>query len=110
VPVTFTFHSCVSGFNPNALCDTDNLIRSFVTEIYIAPLRGYYSEALPTLARLKKTVFRLVVECVGKNPGDQSLCQWKPIPHKGPTTKNARAWLVDVWAKGTKSNVLRSIE
>jgi len=28
-------------------------------EIYIAPLKGYYSEALLTLARLKRTVFRL---------------------------------------------------
>jgi len=32
---------------------------SFITEIYIAPLQGYYSEALPTLARLKRRVLRL---------------------------------------------------
>ena len=31
-------------------------IHSFITEIYIAPLQGYYSEALPTLARLKRRV------------------------------------------------------
>src|SRR6218665_618210 len=31
----------------------------FITEIYIAPLQGYYSEALPTLARLKRRVLRL---------------------------------------------------
>jgi len=31
---------------------------SFITEIYIAPVKGYYSEALPTLARLKRAVFR----------------------------------------------------
>ena len=35
------------------------LIHSFITEIYIAPLQGYYSEALPTLARLKRRVLRL---------------------------------------------------
>ena len=29
---------------------------TFITEIYIAPLQGYYSEALPTLARLKRRV------------------------------------------------------
>ena len=29
------------------------------SEINIAPLRGYYSEALPTPARLKGTVLRL---------------------------------------------------
>jgi len=34
-------------------------IRSFITEIYIAPLQGYYSEALQISAQLKRTVFRL---------------------------------------------------
>jgi len=29
-------------------------IHSFLTEIYIAPLQGYYSEALPIIARLKQ--------------------------------------------------------
>src|SRR6218665_3273576 len=36
-----------------------SLIHSFITEIYIAPLQGYYSEALPTLARLKRRVLRV---------------------------------------------------
>src|SRR6218665_1008278 len=31
------------------------IIQSFITEIYIASLRGYYSEELPTLAQLKRT-------------------------------------------------------
>jgi len=31
----------------------------FITEIYIAPVQGYYSEALPTLARLKRRVLYL---------------------------------------------------
>ena len=44
-------------------------IHSFITEIYIAPLQGYYSEALPTLARLKRS-FEARVECVRKNPGE----------------------------------------
>src|SRR6218665_3775187 len=35
-----------------------NAIHSFITEIYIAPLQGYYSEALPNLARLKRRVLR----------------------------------------------------
>src|SRR6218665_1234720 len=34
-------------------------IHSFITAIYIALLQGYYSEALPTLARLKRRVLRL---------------------------------------------------
>src|SRR6218665_1075363 len=36
-----------------------SFIHSFITEIYIAPLQGYYSEALPTLARLRRRVLRL---------------------------------------------------
>ena len=34
-------------------------MNSFITEFCIAPLQGYYSEALPTLARLKRTVSSL---------------------------------------------------
>jgi len=34
-------------------------IHSFITEIYIAPLQGNYSEELPTLARLKRTVLNV---------------------------------------------------
>jgi len=32
------------------------IIHSFIMEIYIAPLQSSYSEALPTLARLKRRV------------------------------------------------------
>jgi len=35
------------------------IIHSFITWIYIAPLQGYYSEALPTLAQLKTAGVRL---------------------------------------------------
>jgi len=34
-------------------------IHSFITKIYKAPLQDYYSEALPTLAQLKRRVLRL---------------------------------------------------
>jgi len=37
----------------------EGMSHSFITEIYIEPLQGYYSEALPTLARLKRRVLRL---------------------------------------------------
>ena len=50
-------------------------------KIYIAPFQGYYSEALPTLAQLKRTALSRA-ECVKMNPGEQSLCQLKPIPHR----------------------------
>jgi len=38
---------------PKIDCKT-KVIHSFITEIYIAPLQGYYSDALPTLARQKE--------------------------------------------------------
>ena len=58
-------------------------IHSFITEIYIAPLQGYYSEAIPTPCTAKEKSFEAKVKCVRKNPGEQSLRQWKPIPHRG---------------------------
>ena len=36
-------------------------IHLFITWIYKAPLQGYYSQALPTLARLNRTVLSLIV-------------------------------------------------
>src|SRR6218665_2430380 len=64
-------------------CENLEFIHSlFITEIYIAPLQDYYSEALPTPARLKRS-FEAIVKCVRKNPEEQSLRQRKPIPHRG---------------------------
>src|SRR6218665_878171 len=33
-----------------------SFIHSFITEIYIAPLQGYYSEALPTFPRVRRVL------------------------------------------------------
>jgi len=44
------------------------------------------------------------------NLGEQSQCQWKPIPHSGPTTENTRVCLVEVQAKGTECPSPCSIE
>src|SRR6218665_481157 len=52
--IMIMFYICCLCYNPS-------FIHSFITEIYIAPLQGHYSEALPTLARLKRRVLRL--EC-----------------------------------------------
>ena len=38
-----------------ALLDAGILFHSFITEIYIAPLQGYYSEALPIHLHLHNT-------------------------------------------------------
>jgi len=37
---------------------------SFITENYIAPLQGYYSEALPIPERLKRTVLPYLTRCI----------------------------------------------
>jgi len=31
----------------------------------------------------KKSSFKARIECVRVNPGEQSQCQWKPIPNRG---------------------------
>src|SRR6218665_3012779 len=81
-----------------------SFIHSFITEIYIEPLQGYYSEALPTLARLKRRVLRLEKNVSERILGS-NLCDKGSLFHtEGPTTENARAWVVGVRAKGTKNN------
>jgi len=57
---------------------------------------------LPILAWLNIS-FQARVECVRMNPGEQSQCQWMPIPHRGPTTDNAWVCLVEVRVEGTRS-------
>src|SRR6218665_678960 len=39
--------------------------------------------SVPDPCTAKKNSFQARVECVGKNHGDQTLCQRKPIPHGG---------------------------
>ena len=53
----------------------------------------------------KEKSFEARVKCVRKNPGEQSLRQRKPFHTERPTTENARAWVMEVRAKGTKSNL-----
>src|SRR6218665_3483918 len=57
-------NECVSNSQQSHLRHNKNIIEmpkfihSFITKIYIAPLQGYYSEVLPTLARLKRRVLK----------------------------------------------------
>src|SRR6218665_1533999 len=69
-------------------------VRMFITEIYVALLQGYCSDALPILGQLKRS-FQARVECVGKNPWSNRC----PFYTAGPTSGNAWAWLVEVRAK-----------
>ena len=63
-------------------------------DLYIASSRLLLRSSDPCTA--KKKSFEPGVECVRKNPGEQLLCQRKPIPLKGPITENARACVVEV--------------
>src|SRR6218665_1888735 len=81
-----------------------NLFIRSLTEIYIAPLQGYYSEALPTLARLKRKFSGLSRMCRKEPWGAISVPKGSPFHTEGPTTENGRVWLVEVREKGTKSN------
>src|SRR6218665_2859333 len=51
-------------------------------DLYSAPSRLLLRSA-PDPCTAKKKSFETRVECVRKNPGDQSLQQRKPIPHRG---------------------------
>src|SRR6218665_1971971 len=55
-PLTLRLKVIDSTKAPPCLSRLVLFIHSFITEIYIAPLQGYYSEALPALARLKRRV------------------------------------------------------
>jgi len=58
----------------------------------------------PDPCTAKTNSFKARVECVRMNPGEQSLCQRKPIPHRGAShwECTARVCLVEVRATGTK--------
>jgi len=61
-----------------------HVIYSFIHygELYSAPSRLLLRSA-PDPCTAKKKSFETRVECVRKNPGEQSLRQRKPIPHRG---------------------------
>src|SRR6218665_3809114 len=63
---------------------TNNTYHSFIhyEDLYSAPSRLLLRSA-PDPCTAKKKSFETRVECVRKNPGEQSLRQRKPIPHRG---------------------------
>src|SRR6218665_4224855 len=61
------------------------LIHSFIIhygDFYSASSRLLFRSA-PEPCTAKNKSFQARVECVGKNHGEQSLCQRKPFPHCG---------------------------
>src|SRR6218665_1951640 len=61
-----------------------SFIHSFIHygDLYSAPSILLLRSA-PDPCTAEKKSFEARVECVRKNPGEQSLCQRKPIPHRG---------------------------
>src|SRR6218665_3596939 len=92
--------------NQDKLCNVKFDIHSFIHygDLYSAPSMLLLRSA-PDPCTAKDKSFEARVKCVRKNPGEQSLRKESPFHTKGPTTENARAWVVDVRAKGTKSNL-----
>src|SRR6218665_1226999 len=72
-------------------------------DLHSAPSRLLLRSA-PDPCTTKKKSFETRVECVRKNPGGNLCDNGSPFHTEGPTTENARNWVVDVRAKGTKSN------
>src|SRR6218665_1466412 len=64
--------------------DLGQVLYSFIHygDLYSAPSRLLLRSA-PDPCTTKKKSFETRVECVRKNPGEQSLRQRKPIPHRG---------------------------
>src|SRR6218665_3890010 len=58
----------------------------------------------PDPCTAKKKSFEARVECIRKILGSNRCDKGSPFHTQGPTTENARAWVVEVRAKGTKSN------
>src|SRR5688572_11634539 len=77
-------------------------LHSFIhSGIYIAPLQGNYSEALPTPTRPKITVLSLVRKVSSRLPGCRCSSRGRPFQIIGPATEKARFCIVAVRAKGT---------
>src|ERR1700733_15029059 len=70
-------------------------------DIYIAPLQGIYSEALPTLARRKRTVLRLERNTEGIDLERRRSSRGSPFQVEGPRTEKALFCLMEVRANGT---------
>src|SRR6218665_1270003 len=105
IAIVYLPHSavCHNVSLPHFLCSFKS---SFIHSLRrFTHLQGSYSKALPTLARLKRRFFRLEWNVSERILGNNLCDKRSPFHTEGPTTENARpAWVVEVRAKGTKSN------
>src|ERR1700733_8687828 len=75
-----------------------NSFHFHLMDIYIAPLQGIYSEALPTPAWRKRTVLRLERNTDGIDLGSRRSSRGNPFQVKGFRTEKARFCLTEIRA------------
>src|SRR6218665_1699114 len=73
-------------------------------DLYSAPSM-LLLRSVPDPCTAEKKSFEARVICVRNNPGCNRCDKGSPFHTEGPTTENARAWVVEVRAKGTDSNL-----
>jgi len=64
---------------PSAISHVHSSMHSFITRIYIAPLRRNYSEALPTPARPNKTILRWEMNAWDRVLGRERSARGRPF-------------------------------
>ena len=64
------------------------MLHSFITSIYIAPVHGNYSGALPTHPRLKSS-FEIATEHLSMDPGQQTQVWREPIPGRRASNRES---------------------
>ena len=97
-PRTFEKH-VYSCSNPVEGKEKDeDIIHSFIANIYIAPLYVGYSEALPTPGRPNNVVLSCWRNIWENTLGSDRRASGRPFYTKGPTTEKARLCIVEVRA------------
>ena len=74
---------------------------NFIADMYIAPLKWDYSEALPTPARPNNVVLSCWRNFWENTLGSDRRANVRPFHTKGPTPEKARLFMVEVRANGT---------
>src|SRR6218665_1896759 len=78
----------------------------FYISIYIAPLQGNYSEALPAQARPNRRVLRSLQKELERSRGRERSSEGRSFQTEGPTIEKALFCLVAVRARGTRKSPL----
>jgi len=86
-----------------------SFIRSFIADIYIAPLQWDYSEALPTPARPNNVVLSCWRNFLENTLESDRRVNGRPFHTKGPTTDKTRLCMVEVGVSQERTIVKREL-